>query len=137
MVLHVRFTICISSPAQSVGSEYHAHRSHRSHITLSLPARDQRRHNRPRVKYLETTAEHAESFSPELPDFSLIIGGPLFQLLRRAHLSGDSADLVWRRMIALAGITWLPLLARSIGEGHAWGDTVKVPFLLDVDVHAR
>ena len=24
-----------------------------------------------------------------------------------------------------------------IVEGHAWGDGVKVPFLLDVDVHAR
>ena len=46
-------------------------------------------------------------------------------------------DLVWRRVIALAIITWLPLLALSIAEGHAWGDSVKVPFLLDVDVHAR
>jgi hypothetical protein len=34
-------------------------------------------------------------------------------------------------------ITWLPLLALSIAEGHAWGDSVKVPFLFDVDVHAR
>jgi hypothetical protein len=89
------------------------------------------------VKYLETTAEHAESLSPQPPDFSLILGGPLFQLLRRAHLSGDAADLVWRRMIALAIITWLPLLALSIAEGHAWGDHVKVPFLFDVDAHAR
>jgi hypothetical protein len=81
--------------------------------------------------------EPAEPLSPELPDFSLILGGPLFQLLRRAHLSGDVAELVWRRVIALALITWLPLLALSIAEGHAWGDSVKVPFLLDVDVHAR
>jgi hypothetical protein len=29
------------------------------------------------------------------------------------------------------------LLALSIAEGHAWGDSVKVPFLFDVDVHAR
>ena len=81
--------------------------------------------------------EPAEPLSPQLPDFSLILGGPLFQLLRRAHLSGDAADLVWRRVIALALITWLPLLVLSIAEGHAWGDSVKVPFLLDVDVHAR
>src|SRR5512140_849821 len=79
----------------------------------------------------------AAPLSPEPPDFSLILGGPLFQLLRRAHLSGDVADLVWRRVIALALITWLPLLALSIAEGHAWGDSVKVPFLFDVDVHAR
>ena len=89
------------------------------------------------MKYSEIVAEPAELFSPKLPDFSLILGGPLFQLLRRAHLSGDAADLVWRRVIALAIITWLPLLALSIAEGHAWGDSVKVPFLFDVDVHAR
>jgi len=71
------------------------------------------------------------------PDFSLVLGGPLFQLLRRAHLCGDVAELVWRRVIALALITWLPLLVLSIVEAHAWGDSVKVPFLLDVDVHAR
>jgi hypothetical protein len=42
-----------------------------------------------RVKYSEIVAEPAEPFSPELPDFSLILGGPLYQLLRRAHLSGS------------------------------------------------
>jgi hypothetical protein len=81
--------------------------------------------------------ESVEPLSPEPPDFSLILGGPLFQLLRRAHLCGDVAELLWRRVIALALITWLPLLALSIAEGHAWGASVKVPFLLDVDVHAR
>ena len=74
---------------------------------------------------------------PEPPDFSLILGGPLFQLMRRARLSGDVAELVSRRVIALALITWLPLLVLSIAEGRAWGESVKVPFLLDVDVHAR
>src|SRR4029077_10296254 len=81
--------------------------------------------------------EPAEPFLSEPPDFSLILGGPLFQLLRRAHLTGDVADLGWGLLIALAIITWLPLLALSIAEGHAWGDSVKVPFLFDVDVHTR
>jgi hypothetical protein len=81
--------------------------------------------------------EPVEPLSPEPPDFSLILGGLLFQLLRRAHLCGDVAELLWRRVIALALITWLPLLVLSIVEGHARGDSVKVPFLLDVDVHAR
>ena len=87
------------------------------------------------MKLMKT--ETADRLSSDPPDFSLILGGPLFQLLRRAHLSGDAADLVWRRMIALALITWLPLLVLSIAGGHAWGDSVRVPFLLDVDVHAR
>src|SRR4026207_1669801 len=81
--------------------------------------------------------EPVEPLSPEPPDFSLILGGPLFQLLRRVHLSGGGAGLGSRRVIALAIIAWLPLLALSVAEGHAWGDSVKVPFLLDVDVHAR
>ena len=85
----------------------------------------------------ESPRTPAESFSPELPDFSLVLGGLLYQLMRRAHLSGDAPELVSRRMIALALITWLPLLALSIVEGHAWGESVKVPFLIDVDVHAR
>ena len=81
--------------------------------------------------------EPAEQLLSEPLDFSLILGGPLFQLLRRAHLCGDVAELLWRRVIALALITWLPLLVLSIAEGHAWGDRVNVPFLFDVDVHAR
>ena len=30
------------------------------------------------------------------PDFSLVLGGPLFQLFRRAHLSGDAGRLASR-----------------------------------------
>ena len=89
------------------------------------------------MKYSEIIPDPAEPLPSEPPDFSLVLGGPLFQLLRRAHLCGDVAELVWRRVIALALITWLPLLVLSIVEAHAWGDSVKVPFLLDVDVHAR
>jgi hypothetical protein len=74
---------------------------------------------------------------PEPPDFSLILGGPLHQLMRRAHLSGNVLELVVRRVIVMSLLAWLPLLALSVVEGHAWGDSVKVPFLFDVDVHAR
>jgi hypothetical protein len=71
------------------------------------------------------------------PEFSLILGGPLYQLLRRTHLCGDVLEMVSRRVIALSLVTWLPLLVLSVAEGRAWGGSVKVPFLLDVDVHAR
>ena len=38
---------------------------------------------------------------PQTPtDFSLVLGGPLFQLLRRAHLSNDALTLVRQRIIA-------------------------------------
>jgi hypothetical protein len=70
-------------------------------------------------------------------DFSLVLGGPLYQLVRRSHLSGDALELLQRRMIATVLLAWLPLLILSTLGGRAWGDAVPVPFLLDIEVHAR
>jgi hypothetical protein len=74
---------------------------------------------------------------PSLPDFSIVLGGPLFQLLRRAHLSDDAMALLRQRIIAFALVTWLPLLVLCTLEGHLWGSGVAVPFLNDVEVHTR
>ena len=73
----------------------------------------------------------------EPQDFSLVLGGPLFQLLRRSHLSGNALELVRRRVIVISLLAWLPLLVLSALEGHALGGNVAMPFLLDVDVHIR
>jgi len=70
-------------------------------------------------------------------DFSLVLGGPLFQLLRRAHLSGDALELMRQRILVISLLAWLPLLALSALEGEALGGRAAVPFLLDVDVHIR
>ncbi|HEU0038673.1 MAG TPA: hypothetical protein VFR76_05310, partial [Verrucomicrobiae bacterium] len=70
-------------------------------------------------------------------DFSLVLGGPLYQLFRRAHLSGDALELLQRRILVIALLAWLPLLVLSVVEGHAWGDGVTMPFLKDVDAHVR
>ena len=70
-------------------------------------------------------------------DFSFVLGGPLFQLLRRARLSGDALELAHRRILFLAGFTWVPLLVLSILGGRAAGGSVAVPFLRDLDVHVR
>ena len=43
------------------------------------------------------------------PDFSLVLGGPLFQLLRRSQLSGDALELARRRLIIIPLLAWLPL----------------------------
>jgi hypothetical protein len=32
--------------------------------------------------------------TPDLPDFSLALGGPLFQIYRRMHPSGDTLELL-------------------------------------------
>ena len=70
-------------------------------------------------------------------DFSLVLGGPLFQLLRRAHLSDDALMLVRQRIVVLSLLAWLPLLVLSALEGQALGGRAAVPFLLDVEVHVR
>jgi len=74
---------------------------------------------------------------PEPQDFSLVLGGPLFQLLRRAHLSGDALELMRQRILVISLLAWLPLLALSALEGQALGGRAAIPFLLDVDVHVR
>jgi len=40
-------------------------------------------------------------------------------------------------MIFITAISWFPLLALSIWEGHVWGSGVSLPFLYDIDAHAR
>ena len=70
-------------------------------------------------------------------DFSLVLGGPLFKLFRRAHLSGDALELARRRMLVITGIAWLPLLLLSAFAGNALGDTVGIAFLHDIEAQVR
>jgi hypothetical protein len=73
----------------------------------------------------------------ESQDFSLVLGGPLFQLLRRSHLSGDALELLQQRILILSLLAWVPLLALSALEGQVLGGRAAVPFLLDVEAHVR
>lgn len=70
-------------------------------------------------------------------DFSLILGGPLFQLWRRFGLADDSLALVRRRILVTALLCWLPLLLITSVEGTLMGGGATVPFLFDVEVHVR
>jgi len=45
--------------------------------------------------------------------------------------------MVGRRMVVLALLAWVPLLLLSLIDGHAWGTSVALPFLKDVETHAR
>src|SRR5215510_7456930 len=83
------------------------------------------------------TSASSEGVLREPEDFSFVLGGPLFQLLRRSHLAGNTLELVHRRVITIALLAWLPLLVLSALEGRALGGNVAVPFLLDVEVHVR
>jgi hypothetical protein len=83
------------------------------------------------------TSPFGEDLHLTRPDFSLVLGGPLFHLLRRAHLSGDALELIRRRTVTISLLAWLPLLVLSALEGQAWGGRVAVPFLRDWEAHAR
>jgi hypothetical protein len=78
-----------------------------------------------------------DEVTAEPSDFSLILGGPLYQIFRRAHLTGDALELLMRRVVFITLFAWLPLLLLSLIEGTAWGSGVQVPFLKDVDTQVR
>jgi hypothetical protein len=83
------------------------------------------------------TATPAGKPAEDSYDFSLVLGGPLYQLFRRARLSDNALELLQRRIVFIALIAWLPLLMLSALEGNAWGGGVVMPFLYDADVHVR
>ena len=79
----------------------------------------------------------APAEAPSEPDFSLVLGGPLFQVLRRAHLSDDALSLVRKRVVIISLVTWLPLLLLAALEGTALTSQVAVSFLTDFEIHVR
>ena len=70
------------------------------------------------------------------PDFSVVLGGPLYQLLRKAHLEGDHLELLRRRLLFFTGITWLPLFLLAT-VGPFAGSAGRLDFFRDIEVHAR
>ncbi len=70
-------------------------------------------------------------------DFSLVLGGPIFQLLRRSHLTDDALGLLGHRIVVISLFCWLPLLVLSTLEGKLLAGSTTVPFLLDMEVHVR
>ena len=72
----------------------------------------------------------------DVPDFSLVQGGPLFQLLVRSRLTTPALELLKRRIIFITLFAWLPLLLLSLVGGRAWGGT-GLPFLYDVEMQLR
>jgi hypothetical protein len=72
----------------------------------------------------------------EKEDFSLVLGGPLFQLLRKTHLEGDALELVhWRILVSIL-ITWFPLLILSAVDTGIGGSD-QISFFHDIEVHVR
>jgi hypothetical protein len=83
------------------------------------------------------TSVSGDSFLRDPRDFSLVLGGPIYQLLRRSHLTDDALGLVRQRIVVISLFCWLPLLVLSALEGKMLGRSAAVPFLLDLEVHVR
>lgn len=89
------------------------------------------------MKIRTSAPENGWNLLQNPPDFSLVLGGPLYQLLRKAHLSDDALMLARQRIIVISLLAWLPLLLLATLEGQLYGGSVAVPFLLDIEVHVR
>jgi len=76
--------------------------------------------------------------SPEPGEFSLVVGGPLFQLMRRTRLSDGALGLVHRRIIAAVLVAWAPLVALTAVQGGRAGEgAAATPLLNDIGFHLR
>ena len=91
---------------------------------------------------METQAGTGDQSSREadksaVGNFSIVVGGPVYDLLLRFHLVRQTLPNVWRRIIALMALIWLPLLVLSFSEGLAFGHEVRIPFLYDLAMYGR
>lgn len=84
----------------------------------------------------DSHSDTVSSFLNQELDFSLVLGGPTFQFFRRSHLSGDSFELLHRRILFLTSLAWLPLCLLAI-LGESSGGAGRLSFFRDVEVHVR
>lgn len=79
---------------------------------------------------------HAKAaINREPPEFSLAVGGPLYETYLRTHLAAPPLGLVHRRLLTYFLITWVPLCLLAAFDARGAGVTVS--FLRDVAVHTR
>ena len=72
----------------------------------------------------------------KLHDFSLVLGGPTYQFFRKSHLAGDALEMLYRRLIIITLLAWLPLLLLSTISSST-GSVGRLSFFHDVEVHVR
>jgi hypothetical protein len=75
-------------------------------------------------------------YSEKSQDFSLVLGGPLYQLLIRARLGDSALGHLKQRIVVITLLAWLPLFLLSLLDGKALGG-VRIPFLYDIEMQAR
>ena len=72
----------------------------------------------------------------EPTDFSLVLGGPIFQFFRKSHLAGDGLQLLHRRLLVITFLAWIPLLILA-AVNPSVGEAGRLAFFHDVEVHTR
>jgi len=88
-----------------------------------------------------TNANEAGGFmnqvdNPSRP-FLLMEGGPFFNLQKRLGLIKQNSNLIKRRALLAALMTWLPLLLLAALQHRAFGHFVPVPFVRDFSTYTR
>ena len=74
----------------------------------------------------------------EQHDFSLVLGGPVFQLYRRFHVGGSSGlELLYWRLALLTGLAWLPLLLLAFLGASGGKLAREISFFRDIEVQVR
>jgi hypothetical protein len=108
---------------------------------MSSSARDPQslRHDRP---YLETPVRTQEQSDREavkstIRDFSIVVGGPVYDFLLRIGVLRYNLPNAARRAVAFGAVAWLPLLMFSLMDGTAFGHKVQIPFLRDYAMYGR
>lgn len=71
------------------------------------------------------------------PDFSPVLGGPLYQLYLRTGIVRPPLGRLARRVLVITLIAWLPLLLLSGFGGNLIEGDIKVPFFYDIENHVR
>ena len=95
--------------------------------------------SRPSLETSRSTGDHSarETAESAVRNFSIVVGGPVYDLLHRFNLVRQTLPNVGRRVVALLAVIWLPLLLLSLRDGVAFGHQVRIPFLYDFAVYGR
>lgn len=85
----------------------------------------------------EHPAPQPRTSSESVADAGPFEGGGWFRLMDALGLAGDAPAQVRRRLLAVVGVAWLPMLILAGVEGRLVGDRVVMPFLLDIGAQVR
>jgi hypothetical protein len=92
---------------------------------------------RPTLEKPRSLGDHGAQQDSPAGNFSIVVGGPVYDLLLRLGLARESLPNISRRILAAVAMTWLPLLLLSLKDGLAFGHQVRVPLLYDLSMYGR